>query len=348
MRKSTKILGALATALLGLLLVTTPVLAISNPTSIAFGTGTIDRYKAFYNVYETGDMLFIAETYVHYSSTPTDYTAEEAFNFALMDASAAIVYRSVSIPAYENKVVGIYQTAAQVTTLGLSTGTAYNLRITGNPSIFSTLTEGTNMVTNQLATSTGETLDVDWIDQSVATSTANPLRDFIILIVQDLEANDSPSTSYLTTVQGTTYLSSAGGNIFLDGIPNLRQFCPTAFAGTVEPIVVTAPPTTGALTSDLTVLNKLGANASTAFTNMSSWLGISAAMAGTLAFMIGILLLTFYIYTRTRNVSLVAVVIMLMVVFGAYMGLLPLAALFIGILSIIIASAYYLMGKGVI
>lgn len=117
--KIRRIIFATIVATIWLMLLATPTLAISNPDSITFGTGTVARYKVFYNVYETGDMLFIAETYVHYASEPTDYTAEEAFSFNLMSSDLSATYLIANVPEYENKVISIYQTATQVTALGL-------------------------------------------------------------------------------------------------------------------------------------------------------------------------------------------------------------------------------------
>lgn len=337
---------ALLVALIGIVLLALPVYAIANPDGITFGTGTVERYKAFYNVYEDDDMLFIAETDLDYASEPTDYTAEEAFLFELMSADLATVHRAVSMPDWQNKVISIYLTAAQVTSLSLSTGTAYWLRMTGNPSIFATLTEGTNMVSKQLGIGTGTTLDVSWVDQSAATATANPLREFIILIANNLEAHDSPSTSYLSVVQGTTYLSTAGGNIFLDGIPDLRQFCPSAFASTTAPIEVVLPPATGALQTDLAILGKLGTNTSSAFTNLGNWLGIPQRTAGTLALMLAMLMLCVYLYQKTKTPMATVPVIIAVAVFGAYLGLVSLAVTLVIVMAVVVASVYLFMSKG--
>ncbi len=66
-------------AIMALFLVAMPALAISNPDSISFGAGTSPTYNVFENVHEIGDMLFVAEGYVHYVTEPTDYTASHAF-----------------------------------------------------------------------------------------------------------------------------------------------------------------------------------------------------------------------------------------------------------------------------
>jgi hypothetical protein len=293
-------------------------------------------------------MLFVAETYVYYASEPTDYSAEQAFLFALVDTDGTTVLRSVSLPAWGNKVVGIYQTAAQVTSLGLSSGTAYELKIMGNPVIFGTLTEGTNMVTETLDPSIGSDLSVDWIDQSTATNTANPLRDFIILIAEDLEANDSPSTSYLDTAKGLTTLSTTGDDIFLDGIPDLELFCPIAFTATTSPMEATAPPSTGALQTGTTITGKLGPTFDRAFTSLGNWLGLSQRVAGSLALMVAALLVAFYVYQKSENTELAGVVIILFGVLGMTTGLVPLAAGFVGTLAFTIMTVYSFMGKGAV
>src|SRR4030042_2851226 len=90
-------------------------LAISNPDSIA-----IASYKVFENSAETGDMLFAAEIIVDYAVEPTDYDANEAFIFELLNVSGNLTLFAKALNDYGDRPMSFYLSAAQVTAAGIS------------------------------------------------------------------------------------------------------------------------------------------------------------------------------------------------------------------------------------
>ena len=92
-----------------------PVYAVpNNPDAINFGSVALN-YQAFYNVHETGDMLFMAESYIHWvgANTPPAISSI-AYIFELLSTNGLTVYASIPVWAYEDKPVSIYLTKAQV------------------------------------------------------------------------------------------------------------------------------------------------------------------------------------------------------------------------------------------
>lgn len=336
--KARQLVASVTLALIVLIAMVSPVFAIANPDGITFGTGSEEMYEAFYNVYETGDMLFIAEYDLDYASAPTDYDADEAFFFEVLNVAGDTVLLSAPVPAYQNNIISIYQTAAQVTAASYATGTAYQYRVTGNPVIFATLTEGTNMVTR--------TLDAgaDWIDQSTATAISDPLRIFCIDVATNLEAHDS--ATYIVTIQGIDYINSDGRDIFLAGIPSLSSFVTNLFQTGVVPMTADEPTSTGTYASTLSITNKLGASISGGFTNLGNWMGISQALAASLFLTIAMTILFFWLYQKTGNPIVVLVYGPILPLFGTYLGLIPLAIAFIVTLIVIMLLGYYFLTRG--
>jgi hypothetical protein len=323
------------------ILAVTPVFAIANPDDIAFGSGTTSQYAAFYDVGETGDMLFIAEGLVEYALTPTDYTAEQAFVFELLDTDGVTSLYSVPVTDYGDRPISIYLTAAQVTAAGLVVGTAYVFRISGNPLIFPSLTG--NSVTATLTVA-------DWIDQNLGVDndpyTDNLLRNFCVLVVNNMEAYDTPTTSYKTTVNGFTALSIAGGNLFLDGVPNLYNLCPILFQAGAEQMSADVPSSTGSYAAVLTPLDKWGTTVSNGLTNIGVYLGINQALAGSVVLFVLVAMLSVYIYNKTQN-GLASIILVASTPFiGGFLGLMPIALAFIFTIVIMILMGYYFFSRG--
>lgn len=311
------------------------VLAISNPDSISFGTGA-PSYKAFENCLETGDMLFVAEGYVYYAVEPTDYDADEAFIFEVLDTDNSTLL-STPITDYGDRPISVYQSANACATKGLVSGTGYKYRISGNPIIFATMSGNSVNVTLTAG---------DWIDQSVATDEANPLRNYIIGMAQTIEDNDTPTDDYLTWVSGQRYLTSAGANIFLNGIPGLFQLCPTAFQYSIENLEGDAPESTGSYALTLTPELKWGTTTANGLTSIGVFLGINQALAGSVVLFALAIALAVYLYSRTQSGILSLLVVSGTPLFGAYLGLMPLALAFILVIFIAILLGYFFFSRG--
>ncbi len=334
---------ALLIAILVILLMASPVFAIVNPNAIAFGTGTTPLYRVFYNVQETGDMLFVAEQYVHYVVEPVDYTASEAFLFEVLDVDGTTTLLSTPLNEWENKPVSIYQTAAQVTTLGLVSGTAYFIRIVGNPLVFPT-TAGNN-VTAGLAAS-------DYFDQSLGVDEGiaedNLLRNFLLAMAENIEDNDAPApgAEYIEPIQGIRYLTTDGGDIFIQGIPALGTMCPILFTSSLTVLAGDAPESTGTYALTMTPLAKWGATTANGLTQLGIYLGISQALAGSVVLFIITIAFAVYIYMKTQSGIAALLLVAAMPFMGAFMGLMPIALAFIFAIVVIVLMGYFFFSRG--
>jgi hypothetical protein len=327
--------------IIGTLLISSPVYAIANPDDIEFGTGTTRIYNVFENVLEDGDWLILAEGYVHYVVTPTDYTADEAFVFELTDITGTTTIISVPLNEYEDRPISIYLSASQVTTLGLVSGTAYGLRITGNPAIF--------------ASPVGNTIEVflaasDYVDQNLGADseppTDNELRNLCIQMALNIENNDTPVDSYLEEVQGYWYLTLGGGNIFLNGIPALNTICSVLFQSGTEVMESDSPESTGTYALTLTPGQKWGATVANGLTNLGLYLGINQALAGSVVLFILVIALAMFMYQKTESGITVLLIVSATPFLGAYLGLMPMALAFIFAIIIITLLGYFFFSRG--
>lgn len=323
-----------------LLLVAVPVLAIANPDTIWFGTKPASKYvRVFENVNETGDMLFLAEGFVDYDTDPTDYDANEAFVLQVRSTDNTTVLLSRPLQSYGERPISIYQTAAQVTAAGLVSEAAYVIRISGNPLVFPSLVESTNMVSYTLS-------PTNWFDQSTATDTFNQLRIACISIAERMQIEDAVTT-YLTTVEGIDYLTPAGASLFLAGIPSLNIFVPSLFAVTTEVMTSEAPQATGNYTGNITALQRLGVATARGITNIGSWLGVSQQMAGGMMLMVFTVALCMYLYKKTQSGKVVLTVgVAATLPFGTFLGLSTMVLLFIIVIFIVLMMGYYFLTRG--
>lgn len=319
-----------------------PVYAISNPDEIAFGCGTnTNMYQVFQNLAEDGDMLFVAETYIHYDSTPTDYTCEQAYLFEVMGTDGTTVLQTIPVQEYEAYVASIYFDADQVSDLGLVWESAYSVRLTGNPSIFGTPVEGTNQVTCTL-------VDSDYITDSPAGTSEIGLRMFCLSVASDLEEFYVPEYAYTVTVQGTVYLTTTGGNIFLDGIPNLNTFASNLFQTSTSIIEIEEIEGKGAYAETLDYNVKLGDTIGNAITNLGTWWNMGSTMAGVIVLFIIMLVVCGYIYVKTQSPLVPDAIAMALPLLGGYLGLIPLALAFTITLLIAVITLYYFFTRGVL
>ena len=314
-----------------------PVYAIANPDDITFGTGTTERYKIFYNVRETGDVFIYAEGYVNYAILPTDYTANEAFILELRDTTNSTVLIARALESYGDRPISIYLTAAQVTTLGITTGTSYWLRLSGNPLIFSPLVENTNYRQVQLSSS-------DWINQSTSTSSFNHIKVFSLQIATNMEAEDG--ATYTEIISGTTYLNTAGANLFLEGTPALNVLCPSLFTSESSPVTIETPESTGALQAVLTPNLQLGNTIGDGITAFGGWLSVSQSMAAGILLAIGTLALAIYIMKLTGSGLATMGVVASAPLFGGWLGLMPLQLAFILTIFLTFLLGYLFLSRG--
>jgi len=319
-----------------------PVYALANPDAISFGTNPSGaQFEAFYNVSETGDMLFIAESYIHYASYTGIPDSNTAFLFSLLSPDGLTVYISQPIWAYENVPTSIYLTAATVASMGLTQGTAYKLRIAGSPLLFPTLIEGTNEVTVSLTSSL-------WFDQTLnSAGILSPIRAFSLKIMQDIQAHDAVTT-YLTSINGRQYVTDVGSNILLGGVFGLDVFCSQIFQFSVTNIVPTTPSSAGTYANSLNSLGQLGSSTDLGFKEFGIWLGLgtSGVMAGALIYLLASLGAVVWMATKIQSPLVLPIGTLGLMSVGAFLGVIPLAILFMVIAFIVVLTGIYFFTRG--
>ena len=320
----------------------TPASAIGNPNTITFGSqADTNMYMVFQNVYESGDWLFVGESYIHYVATPTDYTSEEAFSFQVINTDGVTVLYTTPVLEYENYPVSIYLTPTQASSLTWQS--AYYVRLTCNPAIFGAPIEGVNMRTHALQAS-------DYITDSPTGTSPLALRLFCIHVAEDMEANDTPpaGSEYIVAVQGVEYLTAIGGTKFLDAVPGLNLFVPNLFQLTAGVIEEPTLEPTETYASSLTVRNQLGNTIADGVQNLGVALGMSTTMAGGVLLILITLVVCGYAYVKTQSPLVPDAIAIIMPLLGAYLGLVPLALAFTAAIAIVVVSGYYFFTRGVL
>jgi hypothetical protein len=322
---------------IGTMLVASPVFAIAQPDSMS-----IPYAKVYYDVIEAGDMFFVAECRVTYAVEPTDYNADEAFLFEVWNTTATALIASCAINDYGDRPIGIYKTAAEVTALGIAVGDALNYTIDENPII----TFGAPMGALSFVTLSASS----YVDQDLGNDgevpSANNIRNGMIRIAENMENTDSPTAPYIIMVEGYKYLTIAGGNLFLEGMPGLNVVCPILFQSGSEVMEGDTPESTGTYASTLTIQNKWGTTVANGLTQFGVFLGINQELAGSLLlFILGIAFAVF-IYQKTESGVVVLLIVATLPFIGAYLGLLSLALAFILVIFIVTLLGYFFFSRG--
>lgn len=324
-----KLLGILL-ALVLLVLQATPVFAIGNPDDI-----DILYAKVFENIFATDDMLLIVHYYVHYAATP-DEDADDTYAVHIYSADGTDIIVSRNLNYYEYNIISIYLTSAQQTSLGISWGTHYKIRVQLNPTLC-TPSEGTNMVTSTLSSS-------DWIEGTQSES-RELLKDACIDIAGDLEDEHSDTYLILTT-EGEYVLNSDGRTIFVTAIPGLDSAIPSMFQLAQETIEIDRETVTAALESNTTILGELGSGMNNAFSGIGDWLGVSGQSAATMFFLLIILVpLMAIIFLTTGSSSGALILSAPLAIYSAKIGLMSVAIMFVIIIAVAAYAAYDLFLK---
>lgn len=318
-------LGAiLAASVLGIMSIMTPVFAIANPDSIA-----VNSVKVFQNLFETGDMMFVAYVDVAYASAPSE-TASTAFSFSIYDGSGNLKVTRGLI-AYNDTMISIYQTAAQVTA-GFTWGAAYTIKLQGNPALFGSLVEGTNVKTFALTSD-------DWIT-GVQAASRSLLREFVLQEYTTIEI--AKGVTYLVFSNGAYYLNSAGMALAVAAIPGITTACPTLSQVSSSTVDIDTVTSTGDLATEYTLENKLGTAIYTNFVNLGNWLGITPEMAAGLFISFICILAASIVFVATGNgmASLLVGAVPFMIL-GNAVALIPVVVLWIAVIIIFTWASYH-------
>jgi hypothetical protein len=283
--------------------------------------------------------LVIAYTNIY----PGGYSAEQAFLFDLLDTAGTSTLASIPLSSYGDRPIGIYLSASRVTTLGLVVGSPYKIRISGNPLIFATPTGNTVIKTLTAGDYEDQQLGVD-----SGVPTNNVLRSFLIVMAQNIEDYDNPSSvnAYVVESQGYNYITEVGGNIFIAGIPGLDTMCPILFQNSAEALQGDEQENTGTYASSLNPAGKWGTVAATGLTNLGVYLGLNQALAGSLVLFVVVIMLAVFVYQKTQSGVTVLLMVSATPFIGAYLGLMPIALAFIFVIIIVVLLGYFFFSRG--
>lgn len=306
-----------------------PVLAIANPNSI-----TLHTVKVFQNVFEASDILFVASYDVYYASEPTE-EAEDAFSFNILTSGGSLL-GTRPLEYYQYNLTSIYYDATAAT--ALTWGTEYTARVTGNPALFSTLTEGTNMASIILSDAT------NWIE-GTESETEDLLYAHCIDIAEALE--DDWSTTLIVQSAAGKVLNTTGRTTFLDAIPALDVAVPALFQLAVGTFEIERDTGTGAYDTTLSMSSKAGSAIASAFNGVGSYFGTTGQTMGGLFITLIAMIVAGFVFFYTGNTIAAMVLAVPMVVMGNWMGLVPLVITFIAAMVLVTYMAYHLYLRGI-
>ena len=326
-----KFFVAIILSLVMLFGITSPAFAVANPFSITFHTG-----KVFENVFADGDMLFVVSYDVNYTDEP-DESASTTFLVNLLGADGATLLMSRPLEYYQYNVTSIYATAAQVISENLTWGSEYKLRVTGNPAIFDSLVEGTNMDTRGLATS-------DYNADGTLTS-LQLLQAHCVNIAEALES-DWAVVLLATTSTGVQVLNSTGAIVFLDAIPGLDDVLPDLFQ-----LSSSIPAVDSAISgADYAIASRIDARLGTdigdAFTGIGTFLGIGQNSAAGLWAIIFILTVSSIVFLNTGNSAASLILAVPVVVLMTYVGAIPEAITYVLAIFVAVYAMYFFWLRG--
>ena len=320
-----------------LLGIATPVFAVANPDSI-----TLHTAKVFQNVFENGDMLFVVSYDAEYISPGNPEPSESAsvtFLAQLLDTDGTTLKLSRPLNYYQYNVISIYATAAQVApaSCNITWGTEYKLRVTGNPAIFGSLVEGTNMATKSLAVT-------DYNADGTLTS-LQLLQTHCIDVAEALET-DWAVTLLVTTSDGAQVLNSTGRVTFLEAIPGLDSAIPDLFQ------LSSSVPTvhSGISGADYAIASRidarLGTTLGSAFTGIGTFLGIGQNSAAGLWAIIFILTISSIVFLNTGNNAAGLILAVPVVVLMTYLGAIPEAITYVLAIFVAVYAMYFFWLRG--
>jgi len=225
-------------------------LAISNPDAISIGSVAV-----FEDVVEPGDQLFFVRYDVSYSSEPSE-DVEDAFLMAIYNPDGTTTGYTRPLNYYQHNIISIYLTPSQA----LTWGSAYRVRVMGNPGLFSPLTEGTNMFTKILGVDDYKGIEL--------------LGGYLIEQAKDLQTDWG-----ITLLTSGDLLNTTGAMYFNKAIPGIYNIVPDIFqvSSSFPSINVTTNWTTEG--EDLWLEHK-GPALNAAMVDIADWLGTSPNWIG--------------------------------------------------------------------
>jgi hypothetical protein len=310
-----KLFRMVAILVIGIMMIPmTSVFALANPDSI-----TTSSVVVFTDILGTGDQVVFVRYDVNYTVEPTE-NASDTFMMAIYDTDGTTLLYTRPLIYYQHNVFSIYLTSAQA----LTAGGAYTVRIMGNPAVFDSLIENTNMES--------------WVLTPGDYQEGSLMGEFLLGQAQILEDD-----WVITLLTASNKLNATGSLTFKTAIPGLSDMTPEIFSTTaINPTM-----------SNNSFNNSYGINVSqrigtmnAAFIDIGDWLGVSQTWAQVLVSGIGAFITASVIFAATRKPEMGVVGAGISVVVFGWMGWFPLQALMIGLAVIaIVFGIIFIMAR---
>jgi len=319
----TKLLLLPLLVILLLVLAVEPVSAVANPDNIALYT-----CKAFQNIFEADDILFVVSYKVGYTSEPTE-PAQDTFQVAIYNTDNSTLIQPRALNEYQYNVHSIYFNATAAASLVW--GAEYNVRVMGNPAFFAPI-EDVTMDTMKLSP------DANWISGTATTSKVL-LKDHCLDLAQDLElAWGLPLT---TATPDGDVLNSTGRLTFLAAIPRLDWAVPDLFQVVVSAMSIGQQERTAAYETTTSVATQLGAATKSAFDGIGDYLNVSGQTVAAIWIMLFVLIVASIVFLNSGNTTAAMVLALPILLIGGWTGALPLAVLFsIGVIVVVLMGHF--------
>jgi len=302
----TKLSSTLALAILGLLLIASPVLAAIDPPD----TLRIDSVYVYRHCLETNDQLYIVEYTVDYTIANPDENITEAFLGRLMDGTTelkAVAPYAFYDDGYDPGIFAIYFSASDPNLPTWANG--YTMKLEGNP----TLDWGGTPPSTSVSV-----FDL-WSSSTSISTTQDELAARILYLADQLELawgiNMADST-------GTgSYLSDYGAAYFTNAIPNIQAMAPKAFAGgttpldwsTKEPVTTYAEDRAESIEDTLLDVTPIA----------EAW-GVSRMWLSSLLFILGGAFLLYAMLSPTGSYRGLTFLSIPLIIAGGYLGMIPM------------------------
>ncbi len=298
-----------------------PAYAVANPDSIS-----IKSVRVFQNLWTTGDQLFVIEYKVMYAADPSEDPAD-TFLAGIWSGSTPQFSRPLNY--YGHNITSIYLTPSE----SLVWEGSYSVQVMGNPVYFDPLVEGTNMSTLGLPGS-----DAYWVS-GIEEDSRFYLHNWALVLAEGLQVSWAVT---LLTDEGR--LNSTGSATFLTAIPGLNSIIPDFFTVSASVTGFDEYVFTGIYQDTLT--ERVGDRLKGALDNLGEFLHIPGELVGALG--LGILYFTLAgrIVTSTGSAPAAIVISFPFLIAGSFMGLLPLAWLFVAIfMALVLFGVTFILVK---
>lgn len=187
-------------------------------------TPTLDRIRVYRNLLESGDMCFVWQANTPYATVP-DTTFPDTYIWRVVDTDNVTTLGSTTGYAYEDdgynyNVFSAYFSASDVTAKGMIWGTAYIIRLSGNPIRFADPPEYNFFVTSS-----------DYTTETTETANKAEFATEILYLAADLSVKWGLTVDYYLTFESETgtVLSIYGEQVFRGAIYGVQALAPAAF-----------------------------------------------------------------------------------------------------------------------